>query len=66
MAGRGGTVVNTVSVGDGVGLSSGVGMSRITDMSGVNMMAAGVGACAGMEDEKCAVVWCGGGGIHEA
>jgi len=25
------------------------------DMSGVDMMATGIGACAGMEDEKCGV-----------
>ena len=30
-------------------------MSHGADMSGVNIIAAGVGACARMEEEKCGV-----------
>ena len=41
--------------GGGDGVCGGVGMSHGADMRGVNIMATGIGACAGTEEEKCGV-----------
>ena len=57
-AGNGCTVVGhggTVGMGDEVDIGGGVSMSPEVDMNGVDMTAAGIGACTGMEDEKCGV-----------
>jgi len=39
----------------GGGIDGGGGMGNGVDISGVNMMAASIGACAGTKDEKCGV-----------